>query len=1524
MASSPKEAQNENETQNDAENTLSDRQDGTNHSRSNSAISLPAWRVVFLSSKVRHSTVLNSAARSSVLFVPYKYDSSTLESLLTQAQHILAGRKAESIAFMAHGQGSNMFICANDDQVISLHAVKELKELQNFFVEIVKLCLDVDSPGARLDFLACPLSHSSDAKEIVEMLEGLTQVAIGMTKETMGTDFRIKGDELNNLHPGELYFKQEKMRGWSGVQQQDISNFERIRTVGKGAYGAAVLYRKKDDDSLVILKEISLHDLTATERQMAMNEAKVLSKLSLHPNIISYYDSFEVDGTLMIEMEYADGGTLAQYLSRLEKDLEEREILLIFQQMLSALKYIHVNNILHRDLKTANIFLTKEGVVKLGDFGISKQLEGSKANTVLGTPYYISPEMCEGKEYNHKSDIWALGCILYEMASRQKTFEGSNLPALVNKIMKGQFAPIRGNYSPEFRAMVGDILQKDPDTRPDVEVLLHERLPPLMKRFEDTSEDELGSSIDQSRKVKRRTLLYYLDLLYTNMCPIEIPAKGQLREVSVGSSHIAMVTMEHAVYTWGSNCCGQLGHGDTCSQDKPTQVEALKAKTIWRVSCGDKFTVFVTDNGIVMTCGQGELGCLGHGDWSSSSKPKLIEALLSFDVTSVSCGNAHVAVVTSDGMVFSWGCGEDGRLGLGDEDNRCIPTEVTAIDDTVSIKQVRCGYDGTMFLTDTGALLACGSNANNKLGLNNRQGFLMQMKNLLNKVQVDGKNVPTAVKVLSKHRVLDVSLGPAHSAALVEPGLVYTFGDNQYGQLACNNCKPREVPAIVKALEEKTTTMIFCGKGFTLAGTNDNDLYFWGTRPADYRRSQSESGEKTDTEGSCKRHMRNPSGSLSIGSADSLEISTGNKSDHNSGNQSSLSKDTKKRREGVLENSSSSRLERGRKEGMQEGFSMPQSYKKRKDGVQEDLNGSSASLMQKSVDGVFSDGDCGSKEDPCINYIRNASRRGQLSDQTFAAGFLRISDNDTMPSPVRLFHWDTYSMYGAGQEHEFPVYLLDVNGFSVNVFVQIETTAPLPSKRRSKKRSSKKASERRLSKQASVSDSISGNTRGPAGLDSSMGSSSSELDTTLGEAPTWLKNELKEGIIRVGEDRDDSEDEEGDSEEADSETEETDNGLDREKSKLTVASAVENASDSDKNSKSATKKLAEKVERFKQSRKSHSETRIVGGVAINTVGNNTPLSVQSSAVSVKSESELDNIQNKETGSESTKRTKPTSKESLNLSKVFPRPASSPVTSKHKRSSSDGMIIDEKTRTTSDSGVELTPVEKFNSSSEGSGSTASGSRKTSLDVRTPKKSTGSMSPQAPRSPRVSDRQTSVNKSVDRHLEHRRPAGRARYGQGPFRKGGAGRSTDDKKMATSDARSALSRREQAVLEELRRESAAKHASLQEEIDRLKLEKDENERRLQELHRKELEVAEKAWGEQEKEAKEREEKLSHEVLNLKMELSKQFDKLQDNYNVVLSLQEQLARMQQEQLRQQAKEKRQNSARQKPMAKSSVCGVM
>ena len=112
-------------------------------------------------------------------------------------------------------------------------------------------------------------------------------------------------------------------------------------------------------------------DLSATERQMALNEVRVLATLD-HPNIVTYYDSFERDGVLMIEMEYADGGNLAESLAKKTVRMEEKDIVNIFSQIVSAIRHMHDNNVLHRDLKTANIFLTKENMVKVGDFGISK------------------------------------------------------------------------------------------------------------------------------------------------------------------------------------------------------------------------------------------------------------------------------------------------------------------------------------------------------------------------------------------------------------------------------------------------------------------------------------------------------------------------------------------------------------------------------------------------------------------------------------------------------------------------------------------------------------------------------------------------------------------------------------------------------------------------------------------------------------------------------------------------------------------------------------------------------------------------------------------------------------------------------------------------------------------------------------------------------------------------------------------------------------------------------------------------
>uniref|UniRef100_A0A670Z453 Protein kinase domain-containing protein n=1 Tax=Pseudonaja textilis TaxID=8673 RepID=A0A670Z453_PSETE len=164
-------------------------------------------------------------------------------------------------------------------------------------------------------------------------------------------------------------------------------------------------------------------------------------------------------------------------------------ILHFFVQILLALHHVHAKQILHRDLKTQNILLDKHHTtLKIGDFGISKILSSkSKAYTVVGTPCYISPELCEGKPYNQKSDIWALGCVLYELASLKRAFEAANLPALVLKIMSGTFAPISDRYSPELRQLILSLLNLEPCKRPQLDEIMAEALcvRPLLNLYTD-------------------------------------------------------------------------------------------------------------------------------------------------------------------------------------------------------------------------------------------------------------------------------------------------------------------------------------------------------------------------------------------------------------------------------------------------------------------------------------------------------------------------------------------------------------------------------------------------------------------------------------------------------------------------------------------------------------------------------------------------------------------------------------------------------------------------------------------------------------------------------------------------------------------------------------------------------------------------------------------------------------------------------------------------------------------------------
>ncbi|CAE8721965.1 unnamed protein product, partial [Polarella glacialis] len=162
-------------------------------------------------------------------------------------------------------------------------------------------------------------------------------------------------------------------------------------------------------------------------------------------------------------MDYADGGDVHQAIKRCEgKLLPELQIIEWFVQSCFALKHVHERKVLHRDLKTQNIFLMATGQIKLGDFGIARVLDATKdyAKTMVGTPYYLSPEIIEDKPYNFKSDVWSLGVVLYEMTTLKHPFDADSLVILASKILKDQYPLPDAMYSDNLQALIKSMLCK--------------------------------------------------------------------------------------------------------------------------------------------------------------------------------------------------------------------------------------------------------------------------------------------------------------------------------------------------------------------------------------------------------------------------------------------------------------------------------------------------------------------------------------------------------------------------------------------------------------------------------------------------------------------------------------------------------------------------------------------------------------------------------------------------------------------------------------------------------------------------------------------------------------------------------------------------------------------------------------------------------------------------------------------------------------------------------------------------------
>ena len=248
-----------------------------------------------------------------------------------------------------------------------------------------------------------------------------------------------------------------------------LNDYEFIKSLGKGSFGSVMLVKNKKKNVIYAMKRINLSNSDKKEIEASLNEIRLLYSLN-HPNIIGYKESFfdEPSYTLNIVLEYADDGDLLKKINYNKKKhllFSENTIWEWAIQLINGVKYLHSSKVIHRDLKTANIFLMKNGTMKIGDLNVSKYLKNDYARTVAGTPYYIAPEVWEDFPYDYKCDVWSLGCIIYELCTLNPPFRGTNYKELSNNIKSGFYIPISKTYSNDLKKVINLMLQTNPKKR---------------------------------------------------------------------------------------------------------------------------------------------------------------------------------------------------------------------------------------------------------------------------------------------------------------------------------------------------------------------------------------------------------------------------------------------------------------------------------------------------------------------------------------------------------------------------------------------------------------------------------------------------------------------------------------------------------------------------------------------------------------------------------------------------------------------------------------------------------------------------------------------------------------------------------------------------------------------------------------------------------------------------------------------------------------------------------------------------
>ena len=311
-----------------------------------------------------------------------------------------------------------------------------------------------------------------------------------------------------------------------------LEDFYFGRVLGKGVFGSVIIVKRKQDNEIYAMKRVKISGLTKRELENSFNEVRLLASLN-HKNVIGYREAFydQNSATLNIVMEYADDGDLSTKIKNSLKNkcyFDEYTIWATLVQILEGLKYLHNSDIIHRDLKSANIFLTKKGIVKIGDLNVSKIIGKNMAITQTGTPYYASPEVWNDNPYDYKCDIWSAGCIIYEMAALSLPFRGTSMQVLFSNVMKGDFAPLPLRYSDDLMKIIKIMLVKNPQKRPSAEDLLNNEI--ILDKIEKYGFEEKYVDCLDERALLIRTIKLPKNLNQMNQVNNQLP-KNYKKEI---------------------------------------------------------------------------------------------------------------------------------------------------------------------------------------------------------------------------------------------------------------------------------------------------------------------------------------------------------------------------------------------------------------------------------------------------------------------------------------------------------------------------------------------------------------------------------------------------------------------------------------------------------------------------------------------------------------------------------------------------------------------------------------------------------------------------------------------------------------------------------------------------------------------------------------------------------------------------------------------------------------------------------